>query len=253
MSAADARLNSDDEFARKRADIDARIDAFLKGADIWAERKELDDELAARANDFLAGLKKLQREADEARKAEKKPHQDAARAVDDAWKLRTGRIERIIGIVRPLLDRFLRAKAEKERLAREEAERRRREAEEAARAAEADAAAAASASQRIEAEERAEAARRESEIAAAEAAKRAEPTRIESATGLANRRGLKTVRKARIVSLPLALAHYKDHADVADAILRLANAELRHAPVIEGVKQIPKIPGIVFDETQELA
>jgi hypothetical protein len=256
MSLADptARIgdNSGDPFALNRADIEQRIGAFMAGADVWSERDTLDDDLAARANDFITGARRLWKEADDARKAEKQPHLDAGRAVDESWAPLLARVEKIVALVKPKVEAFLRAKQEAQRKAEEEARRRQREAEAAARAAAADAAAAQSASARIEAEERAEAAQREAEIAEAQARANAGPARAESATGLANRRGLKTERKAEIVSLAQALAHYRNHPEIEALILKLANADLRHAPSVRGKKQIPNIPGIKWVEEQKL-
>lgn len=248
-----ARTNSYDPYAVARADIDQRLGAFMQGADVWAKRSDLDADLAARANDFIAGAKQLLKEAEEARKAEKKPHTDAAKAVDQSWDAIKSRIEKVIGVVRPLLEGYLRKQQEAKRAAEAEARRKADEAEAAARAAAADAASAETAQARIEAEERADAQARIAEEERQRATRAAAPARVDSATGLANRRSLKTVRKAKITSLPQALQHYAKRPEVADLILQLANAELRHAPTVRGEKQIPNIPGIGWDETQEIA
>lgn len=245
--------NSGDYFEAKRADVSERLAAFMEGADRWAQRSELDDDLAARANDFLTGAKRLLAEAEEARKIEKQPHINAGRGVDDAWAPIKTRIEKVIAVVAPLLTAFAKAKQRKQDEARRAAEQVAREAAERVKAAEADAAAATSASAIIEAEERAAAAQRNAEIAERNIARATAPARVGSATGLGNSRGLKIVRKAKIVSLGQALAHYRHHGDIAAAILVIANAELRHAPTVRGEKQIPSIPGIVFEETEELS
>lgn len=248
------RINSTDPFAAARADIDQRYAAFAEAADIWAERSELDEELAERANDFLAGAKRLLADAERARKAEKQPHLDAGRAVDQSWDAIKTRIEKLVAVVAPKLAAYLRKKQEFERAEAEAARQRAAEAEAAANAAKLDAANAASASARIEAEERAAAQARIAETAKADAEDLSGPTRVESATGLANRRGLRTVRKARITSLPQALAYFATHnrAEIEELLLQLANAQARHAPTVAGQKRVPKIPGVEFVETQEL-
>ena len=252
LDTAAPRTNDPDPFAAKRADIDQRLSAFLEAADTWAKRGELDDALAERANDFIAGAKKLLKEAEEARKAEKKPHMDAAKAVDQTWDAIKTRIEKVIGVVTPKLAAHLRKKDEERRAREEEARRKAREAEEAARLAAADAAAAESAQARIEAEERAEAEARRAAEAAAEAERAREPARVESATGLANRKGLRTVRKPVIVSLPQALSHYRNEPELAELIERFAARDLRAAPTIRGEKKIPQIPGIAWNEEKVL-
>lgn len=246
------RVNADDPFAAARADIDQRLAKFLEGVDIIEKRGELDDATAARANDFIAGAKRLLAEAETARKAEKAPHLAAAKAVDQSWDAIRSRIERVIGVVRPMLDRYLKRKDDERRAAEAEARRKAEEAEAARRAAEADAIAAQSASARIEAEERARENARLAEEAAAEAAKAKEPVRVESATGLTRRRSLTTVRKPAITSLATALAHYKDEPELAELIVKFAARDLRAAPTVRGKKQIPVIPGIQWVESQEL-
>lgn len=246
--------NSGDVFATARADIEERASKFLAGVDVWAERKEITtDDLAARANDFLTGAKRLLSEAEEARKAEKQPHLDAGRAVDESWAALKTRIEKVIGVVRPMIDAFAKAKAARQRAEAEAARKRAEDAARQAREAEEAAKNAMTPSARIEAEERVAAAQQAQEHEQRKAERASAPVKIASATGLANNRGLKTIRKAKIVSLGAALAHYKNNPALADAILTLANADLRHSPTVDGVKRIPTIPGIEFEESQEIA
>lgn len=254
MSAAVATAghNSQDPHAIARADVEQRIDAFIDGADIWEQRGDLDDDLAARANDFLAGARRLFKEAEEARKAEKAPHMEAAKAVDAAWAVLTARIEKVAAVVKPKLEAFMRRKQREAAEAKAAAEKRAREAENARLDAVADAALAETPSQRIAAEERADAHAAAVDAATHDAARAGEKPRVDSATGLATTRALRTVRRARIVSIAQALAHYRDRPEVEALILQLANAELRAAPTLRGVKQVPTVPGVAFDETQEL-
>jgi hypothetical protein len=246
------RANDPDPFAAARADIDQRLGAFLEGADVWAQRSELNEDTAWRANDFIAGAKKLLKDAEDARKAEKKPHMDAAKEVDRTWDAIKTRIEKVIGVVTPLLAAHLRKKEEERRAREEEARRKAREAEEAARLAAADAAAAQSAQARIEAEARAEAEAQRAKEAEAEAARAREPVRVESSTGLTQRKGLRTIRTPVIVSLPQALSHYRAEPELQALILKLAARDLREAPTRRGEKQIPTIPGISWNEEKAL-
>lgn len=244
--------NSQDPFAEARADIEQRIATFMQGADIWEKRPEIDAELEGRANDFIAGARKLWAEADEARKAETKPHRDAEKAINEGWAPLLTRLEKVAAVVKPKLKAWLDKKAEAQRKAEAEARRKQQEAEAAARAAAADAAAAQSASARIEAEERAEAARREAEQAEAQARANSGPARAESATGLANRRSLKTKREPKITSLAMAVQHYRAEPELTALIEKLAARDLRAAPTIRGKKTIPTIPGISWVEEQTL-
>lgn len=229
-----------------RAYFADRLNDFAKGADVWNARPTLDADTAPRARDFLAGLKKLAKEADEARKAEKEPHALAAKKVDDDWRPTLSSIERLIGGVEPKIAAFLREEKRKADEAKAAAEKAKREAEAAARAAAEDAARAQTEGARIAAEARqAEAERQQKEAERAE--RRADDSvRLESATGLARAAGLRTTRKARIVSLPLLFAHYRNHPDVAETLLRLANADIRAAK--GAAVDIPGIE-IVTEET----
>lgn len=221
-----------------------RLHDFAAGADVWNTRDTLDDDTASRARDYLAGLKKLSKEADEARKAQKDPHTLAAKAVDDAWKPTLASIDRLVGGIEPKIAAYLRAKKAEAEAARALAERKRLEAEAAARAAAEDAAQAQTEAGRIAAD----AARAEAEQIAARAAREERaasgPVRLESATGLARAAGVRVTRKARIFSVAIALAHYRARPEVAELVERLANADIRAA------KGAPiEIPGIeIFEE-----
>jgi len=236
--------NSGDPHAAAYADIEARVAALSSAGDVWEKRDDFTETDAQKANDFITGAKRLKREADKAREAEKAPHLQAGRYVDTKWKKFDGRIDKVIALVAPKLAAFL-AKKEAERRAAAELERQKAaEAAAAADAARMDAANAASASARMEAEELAEEHARMADVAADKAEDLSGKTRIASATGLANTRSLRTIRRPEIVSLPQALSHYRDRSEIAEAIRTLAAAELRHAPTIDGVKQVPNIPGI---------
>lgn len=242
------------DHAAAMADVEKRLAAFSKAADVWAQRNdaEIDDDLAARANDFITGLLKLRSEADAARKAEKQFWLDGGRDVDNRWAPLITRALRLADVVKPLLAAHLRKKEAAARVAREAAEKRQREEEEAARAAEIDAASKRRASDRIAAQERADEHRVAADAAAAEAAALAGPVRAESTTGMANRRGLRTVLLPSITSLPQALAYYRSEAEVRALIERLAARDLRDAPTIRGVKQVPQIPGIAWIEEKKI-
>lgn len=244
--------NSGDPHAAAYADFEARVRALMDAGDIWEKRGELDDVTAAKANDFLAGASKLASAADKARKAEKEPHLQAGRDVDAKWGKLAERIAKIVAIVKPKLAEHMRKKEAERRAAAEEERRRAEEAKRAADAARMDAANAQSASARMEAEERAEEHARIADTSADRAEDLSGKARVASATGLANTRALRTVRRPEIVSLPQALAHYRDRAEIAEAIKTIAAAELRHAPTIDGAKQVPTIPGIRWVESQEL-
>lgn len=226
--------------------FEAKLKEWLAGADIWAGRAELDAELAPRARDFLDGIKKFGRKADEARKAEKEPHLAASREVDARWKSITDAAGKIAAIVEPKLLAFMRAEQKKADDARREAEAIAAQAAAERKAAEDAAAKAATASARIEAERKADEAAQVEQTA--QKAAETGPVRVESATGLARSAGLKTIRKARITDIKRALLHYSTDPRLAEIVLQLANADIRAS---KGAAV--HIPGVTVEEEQGLA
>jgi len=243
-----------DEFATTRADFDTRVKAALSGANIWEKRPTFDKDLAERANDYLAGLRKLIGLADKARLAETKPHRDRTDLINKWWSSRIEMAQKAIGTAQPQLDAYkrdLQRKADEERRA---AEQRQREAAEAARLAELEAAQARTASAQIEAEARAAELAQQAKEAAHDVRAASAPVMVGSATGLANRSGIRNPpKRARITNITLAFAYFRGRSEVAELIERLANAEMRGAPTIRGEKVIPVIPGVEWDSSEEIA
>lgn len=246
--------NSGADHEQAFADINERFENMLKGAEVWNERKpeDMNADLGARANDFLTGAVRLLKDANTARAEEKAPHLEAGRAVDAKWKPLIDKIDKLSDIVRPLLKALL------QREARERADAERKARADAAAAAEAERKArleaeqANTVSEKLAAAERADEAAEQAKLANATATANSGAARVSSATGAATRRSLRTIRKPQIVSLASALAHYKGDPAVADLILQLAARDLREAPTVRGVKQLPEIPGVEWIETQEV-
>lgn len=222
--------------------------AQLKGLDVWEQRETLDDELAPRANDFVKGLKKLRKEGDDSRRAEKRPHEDGAKEVDARWKKELDKIDKALAVVTPKVDAYLKAKEKERRDVEIAAHQARQQAERDAEAARADAAHANTASQRIEAEARAEEAERQAKAAAKDAKAATGPARVDSATGLANKTSLRTVWDVAIEDRRKAIAYFllTDPEAFDERIKQLAGEALRAAPIVGGVKQVPEIAGLKF-------
>jgi hypothetical protein len=226
------------------------VDAFVKeateiadAASEWAGVKISSDTKAGELKDFLDTARAKLKEIEDRRKVEKQPFLDAGRDVDTVFNRVKDIIEKAGKIAKAPLETYLkeqqritderrRAEQEAARKAAEEAERERLIAERNRNAAAI-----------IEAEEKAK--------AAADAAKASEgPARatVSSATGTgANRAGLRTHRSAQITNINQAMLHYRGHADLAECITRLANADIRAA---KGAKIT--IPGIDIMEEQKL-
>lgn len=235
--------NPPDVFRLKREDVDTRVVLFLKGLDVWSTRGDLDADTAPRALDFQKGLKLLKKEADESRTIEKKPHDDAAKAVQSYWKGIEARLDKALDVITPKLAAWQTALAERKRQDEIAARNARLAAEREADAQRAAAVHAQSESARIEAEAAAEAAAEVAKASAKTEKLAAAPARIESATGLANRAGTRTEYDV-IVTDPTRLAiHFRNHPDVHALLVQLVKRMIREAPTVGGEKQLPAIPG----------
>lgn len=220
-------------------DLKARANDFGQSAVEWGQAGVDDDQNAALLKEFVSGARALIKEIEEMRTARKQPYLDAGRAIDAQFKPLRDAVEKAGKTAKDLLTSYLTKKE------RELVEQRRREAEEAAkREAEAQAAAAEAERQgdmvaAAEAQERAE-----REAQAAEKAAAPEATRARVTGGAGNAMSMRAFRVAQIDVLPLALAHYKHHPEIAAAIVRIANVEIRASKgadiEIPGIKIVTK-------------
>jgi hypothetical protein len=186
---------------------------------------------------LLDQIRTAAKDADKARAAEKKPHDDAAKAVQARWKPLLDRCDTAVQVCKDALAPFLKAKEaarlEAARLAREEAERQRAAAEAAIRAAQAN-----------------DLASREQAEALAIAAKRADAaaTRVENsraqATGGARATTLRTSYKAEVTDYRELMRHIWT---VAPEALHAAAQAFADAEVRSGKRQLP---GVIVHEIQ---
>lgn len=225
--------------------ISEEADNLLTEARNWADGSPVESQ--AQADDvsrLIEGLRQIAKAADDARKEENRPHDEAKAAVQakyaplfaDPKTKAPGKVFKAIDALKATLAPFLRKldeeKREAERKASEEAEAKAREAAEAARAA---------AANDLEAREAAEAKIAEAE-AAAKAASAAAKDKAH-ATGGSRAMGLRTVWKAKLTDAREAAAYFwKLNPAAFDALLqKLADDEVR-----AGKRQIPG-----FDVTEE--
>jgi len=225
-----------------------RVAALESAANDWAKACAVieDAETAAQCTDFLDQLLAEHKKWDAQRAAEKKPHDEAAKAVQERWKPLLDKLLLCKGAIEPRHRAWL--QRERQRL---EAERRQREAEarEAAR----------------EAERAQEAARRAVEEskgdvvqsmlaanaavdAAADASRAAAavPRRAQVRGALGGRaRSLRETWSAHIVDPDLFYQHVKDRPEVKDVLQRLANAAARG-----GIRN-PDLPGCWVYSSEE--
>lgn len=210
-----------------------KINDFTDAAGAWADKGRLDTvEDSQKATDFVDGARKLWKEVDAARADMKKPHDEAAKAVQDMFRGPLEKIKRAADAVKDLQLAFLRKEAD--RIAAEKrAEAERIEAE------------------RIAAERQLEQARARNDISgivdAEERAKgldkaekqnaKDENARAGSYTGGGRTMAMQKRPKCVIEHKGPALATYRDHPEVVALIERLATAEVRGQ---KGDKVAPK-------------
>jgi hypothetical protein len=187
------------------------------------------DEQEAQLDALLDDVRKARKDADAQRAVEKKPHDDAAKAVQAAWKPLLDKCDAAADAIKALLTPYRtakqRAKDEAARLAREEAEARQRAAQEALKASD-------DLEERFAAEQQLKAASKLAAVA----------NRIDrEATGL------RTHWEAEITDRKAALLHLIAlHPERFEALIQqIADEEAR------GVRA--PIPGVVFHERKRAA
>ena len=219
-------------------ELRAREIADAGAAWIKLDRIDTEDQ-AGKANDFLAQVKKIEKDADAERKKQKQPHADAGKAVDEAFKGLLDPLSKISGPVKAKLLAFAEIKAEQER-------REKALLAEAARQAEAEAARLLQQAQDrgdVFGEAEAEKAAKDSERMAKAAAKDTK-TQIKSATGGGRTLSARTIKRARIGNINKAFAHFRDHENrsygeaLETLLIRMSEAEFRRA---DGPDDIPGI------------
>lgn len=230
---------------------------LIANANLWLrERPEIiDEETAIKAAQFEDQLKAIVKKSEAARVSEKKPHDDAAAAVQQKWRGLMNPAETCLTLFKPRLDAYSRRKKaaieKAEREAREEAERKRQQAAEAVRLADELAEQATKGElagtsvdvvgAQIEAQEAVVASK------AADKEVRTIASTPSNIQGFARARSVRTDWKAEVADYPKALKHFKEHPDVKAVIQSLANA-LARSPVS---REMP-VPGVRFFDANEV-
>lgn len=213
------------------------IDDLYGEAGNWLDGTPLANQAQADAvGQIMAGLRTIRKDADAARKVEKRPHDDAAKAVQDKWLPILTKADRAIEAAqRPLTDWLARQEAERiarETAARAEAERLAQQAAQIDRTT-------------LDGAEASDAA-----IKAADAAQKA-VTRIAKGkshvAGDGRAIGLRTHHETELSDAPAALRWLREHRpqELREAILALVKDE----PL--AIRR--SIPGITINETRKAA
>ena len=201
----------------------ARVQTFADAAGDWLDLGKIDtEEQAAKLHDYITGARAVAKQVDAARAEAKKPHDDAAKAVQATFRPLLDAIETAIGRVRPMLTDYLQRK---KAAAKAEAERKRAEAARLAREAE-EARAAAEARHDVLGEAEAAAAAEAAEKAAAEAARPARAN-VASYSGGGRSAGLRTQKSVVVDNIRQAFLAVQDDPAVVVAVEAALNRIVR--------------------------
>lgn len=177
--------------------LDVEAQAWFDGAPIENEQQAAD---VAR---ILDAARKLTKEADTARKEEKEPHAQAAKAVDEKWKPLLSAADRIAECAKKAQTKWLIKLDEERRKAAEAARRAAEEKEQEARRLAAEAAQ----SGALDAAKARDDAIKEAQRSAREAGRAASATASAKGEGMARAVGLRTSYHAEVVDRRLLLNH----------------------------------------------
>jgi hypothetical protein len=206
------------------------IDDAATHALAWLHKNGIADKTAAdTAANWRARLLDLSKQADKQRETEKRPHDEASKAVQAKWKPVVETATDAANRLRDALTAWMRAEDAR---ARAELEAKRREAEEAAR------------KQR----EATEVARREAEAKNLPPPPEPEdvplpfvepePVRVQAGGQRGRKAGLRTITKYVVTDYAAALAHVKDHPDVRAAVEKVSAQQAKAGASVPGVETL---------------
>lgn len=232
--------------AEELAALKDKVDAFIKASDVWLKTPITTKELAEQLSDQIAGLRKVFKEADGKRKAQKTVWDDKGKEVQAAYTPILDQITKAADLLKaPLLAWELEqeriaeaAKAEARRLANEAAAEARRLAMDAEQSG--------SIAAKVEAEA--------AEAAAAKQAKEANrkiETGVKSASGAGRTMSTRTRLVCQIERLSALFTHYRENPKVAEVLLSLANAEANSKDF--DLDAGHTIPGVTITKSRTIA
>lgn len=212
-------------------EIRQRTDDLIAATDQWLEKvPEIgDDDTAGKASDLLAQLRAEFKAVEEQRKAEKKPHTDAATCVDGEYNPLKVRLERSVDVIKAKLSPWLAKKQAAEDEARRQREEDAAKAQEEADRIAAEAETANSIDAQIEAEE----AQKRAE-AAAKASRKQTSANVKGQFGRTTT--LRTTYRGEITDHNKALAVYAHDPLIVDALQTAINRDVR-----AGKRDIPGV------------
>ncbi len=213
-------------FADEIASLKARIETF----------PPITEANAGEARDLIGLAKKLAKDIDAKRDEEKRPHLEAGRAIDAAYK---PLVDAANAAPAPLSNALLAHINEQKRLAAEAAEKARRLAEEEARRA------AELADDPILGEDMADAAKLAEQKAEVAAASVKTVATVKGSEGF-RAAGVRKTLKAKVTDYAALVMHYASHPDMQALAEKIANANIR------SMKGGVTIPGVEIIEVESL-
>lgn len=211
-----------------------RTDELLESAKAFlGAETEINDDNEEAVADYINQINACIKKTDECRKADKKPHDDAGKAVQKQYLPLATRLDKAKKYIGGKLQAYLRQKQlriDEERRQQEEEARRLRE--------EADRKAVEAAPHDLDAQIEAEESQKQADQVARDAAK---TENAKAASSLGKSIGLRTIYQAEITDLDECLAHYKGDPKIREVLQMLANADIRaKRPTPPGCRRITK-------------
>jgi len=219
------------------AEFQKKVATFLDASNAWLNVEKIETQAQAeQLNDQITGLRGMFNKVEAARKAAKRPHDDAGAAVQKAFTPLTTKLAKAGTDLKKKLQVYIdaEAKAAEQRKVEERAEaaRLQAEADERARiAAEKNDIGA-----QVDAEEAAKAAG----AAVKEAAKEVK-VQVGSASGAGRTTAARTQRHVEVLNINVLFMHYRERPEVLEVLKTLATRDVR----AKGFDpEVTKIPGI---------
>ena len=228
------------------SELDQRTVDFLKVTQEWIDLEKIENEQqAGLCTDQISGLRELYKEADGARKAAKKPHDDAGKEVQAAFNPILQKLKRAADAIKPKLEKYTIERQKAEAAAKAEQEEQARKEREAAEAAAKEAAEAGDINAQVEAEEQIKAATQAEKDAA-----KGPNTKVKSTTGSGRTMSMRKVKEVDITNMNVVYMYFKDEPKVAELLKALATAKVRSKDYDHATEPVP---GIVIREVKKVA
>ena len=209
-------------------------DRHLEAAKAWKKMGDIqDEETAEKLNDFRAGIKLVIKDVDDDRKKDKKPYDDAGKAVQTAYVPIIDALKEAIKLTDVTMARWLadakRRKDAEARAQREAEEARLRQIEEEKKAAE------------EEGDAKALVDLQKQEKAAAKAITKTDrasnqKAQVKSATGAGRTTSVREIKHAKVVKIGPCFSYFRDDPAVLELLTNLATQAIRRGEDVPGVE-----------------